>query len=123
MLKLRRLNIMNFRITMRAKRAGISKSVLIKRGLFSKSDLRERELPAMQKMTPKMTKECCVLSEEADELLHESFDNFSMSARAYDKVLRLARTIADLADSEEIKLEHIAEALQFRALDRKYWEV
>ena len=75
------------------------------------------------KMTPKMTKECCVLSEEADELLHESFDNFSMSARAYDKVLRLARTIADLADSEEIKLEHIAEALQFRALDRKYWEV
>ena len=68
-------------------------------------------------MTPKMTKECCVLSEEADELLHESFDNFSMSARAYDKVLRLARTIADLADSEEIKLEHIAEALQFRALD------
>lgn len=75
------------------------------------------------KMTPKMTKECCVLSKEADELLHESFDNFSMSARAYDKVLRLARTIADLADSEEIKLEHIAEALQFRALDRKYWEV
>ena len=53
----------------------------------------------------------------------KSFDNFSMSARAYDKVLRLARTIADLADSEEIKLEHIAEALQFRALDRKYWEV
>lgn len=49
MLKLRRLNIMNFRITTRAKRAVISKSVLIKRGLFSKSDLRERELPAMQK--------------------------------------------------------------------------
>ena len=64
-----------------------------------------------------------MLSEEANELLHESFDNFAMSARAYDKVLRLARTIADLADSDEIKLEHIAEALQFRALDRKYWEV
>ena len=74
-------------------------------------------------MTPKMTKECCILSDDANELLHESFDNFAMSARAYDKVLRLARTIADLADSEEIKLEHIAEALQFRALDRKYWEV
>lgn len=80
-------------------------------------------ITCIAKMTPKMTKECCVLSKEADELLHESFDNFSMSARAYDKVLRLARTIADLADSEEIKLEHIAEALQFRALDRKYWEV
>ena len=74
------------------------------------------------KMTPKITKECCVLSEEADNLLHESFDSFAMSARAYDKVLRLARTIADLAESKEIKLEHIAEALQFRTLDRKYWD-
>lgn len=74
------------------------------------------------KMTPKITKECCVLSEEADNLLHESFDSFAMSARAYDKILRLARTIADLAESEEIKLEHIAEALQFRTLDRKYWD-
>ncbi len=74
------------------------------------------------KMTPKITKECCVLNEEADNLLHESFDLFAMSARAYDKVLRLARTIADLAESKEIKLEHIAEALQFRTLDRKYWD-
>ena len=74
------------------------------------------------KMTPKITKECCVLSEEADNLLHESFDSFAMSARAYDKILRLARTIADLAESKEIKLEHIAEALQFRTLDRKYWD-
>lgn len=54
--------------------------------------------------------------------MHESFDSFAMSARAYDKVLRLARTIADLAESKEIKLEHIAEALQFRTLDRKYWD-
>lgn len=75
------------------------------------------------KMTPKMTREYCVLDDEADELLHLSFDSFAMSARAYDKILRLARTIADLDDSENIKSEHIAEALQFRTLDRKYWDI
>ena len=75
------------------------------------------------KMTPKMTKEYCILDDDADELLHLSFDSFAMSARAYDKILRLARTIADLDCSDNIKSEHIAEALQFRTLDRKYWDV
>ena len=73
------------------------------------------------KMTPKATREYCILSEEADSLLKKSFDALGLSPRAYDKILRIARTIADLEESEKIELPHIAEAIQYRSLDRKYW--
>lgn len=73
------------------------------------------------KMTPQMTRKYCVLTPEADSLLKISFEKLGLSARAYDKILRIARTIADLDASENIELSHIAEALQYRSLDRKYW--
>lgn len=73
------------------------------------------------KMTPRMTKEFCVLSEDANALLKASFEKLGLSARAYDKILRIARTIADLDGAEDIEISHIAEALQYRSLDRKYW--
>lgn len=73
------------------------------------------------KMSPKMTKEYCVLSDEASELLKVSFDKLGLSARAYDKILRISRTIADLEESKNIEFAHVAEAIQYRSLDRKYW--
>ncbi|MBQ6021226.1 MAG: YifB family Mg chelatase-like AAA ATPase [Clostridia bacterium] len=72
------------------------------------------------KMTPAMTKQYCVLSPDAERMLRSVFDKMGLSARAYDKILRLSRTIADLAGSENIALEHLAEAVQYRDLDRKY---
>lgn len=73
------------------------------------------------KMTPQMTQKFCTMSDEAEGLLKISFEKLGLSARAYDKILRISRTVADLDNSEIIEIQHIAEALQYRCLDRKYW--
>lgn len=73
------------------------------------------------KMTPPMTREFCVLTKDAADLLKLSFERLGLSARAYDKILRISRTIADLEGCEKIELSHIAQAVQYRSLDRKYW--
>ena len=72
-------------------------------------------------LTPKLIKKYCSLEKANTKLLEMSFKELGLSARAYSIVLKLARTIADLENSEHIKTEHLAEAVQYRNLDRKYW--
>ena len=69
-----------------------------------------------------LTREICRPTDSAMLLLENAFRKLGLSARAYDKILRVSRTIADLDGSDTIEPRHIAEAIQYRSLDRKFWE-
>lgn len=72
-------------------------------------------------LTPRQIRRFCTLDESGRRLLEGAFNRMGLSARGYDRILRVARTIADLDESEVILARHVAEAVQLRSLDRKYW--
>ncbi|MBP1561288.1 MAG: YifB family Mg chelatase-like AAA ATPase [Oscillospiraceae bacterium] len=72
-------------------------------------------------ITPDLLPEVCVMTDRARDTLKNVFEKMGLSARAYDRILKVARTIADMNGSEVIDKAHIAQAVQFRSLDRKYW--
>ncbi|MEM9282648.1 MAG: YifB family Mg chelatase-like AAA ATPase [Verrucomicrobiota bacterium] len=73
-------------------------------------------------MPPKLIREHCALDEESSGMLEQAMTTLNFSARAHDRILKVARTIADLAGAEKIATDHIMEAINYRALDRNLWE-
>ncbi len=73
------------------------------------------------RMNHKQIRKYCVLSSQAKTLIEAAAREFGFSARAYDKILKISRTIADLAQSKDILPAHVAEAVQYRSLDKNLW--
>lgn len=96
------------------KRVNLAREVQLKRykndGIFSNSELGSKKL-----------KEICKIDKETDDMLRNYFEKLNLSARAYSRVLKVSRTIADLDGSENILKSHVSEAIQYRSLDRKYF--
>lgn len=85
---------------------------------------RFKDLPGIYcnaQMTKKMLEQYCTIDQVSSGLLKTAMERLGLSARAYDRILKVARTIADLENSENIKPEYIAEAIQYRSLDREGW--
>jgi magnesium chelatase family protein len=76
---------------------------------------------ANAQMSSKQLREICVINTVGENLLKKAMERLNLSARAYDRILKVSRTIADLTASDDIKPEHLAEAIHYRSLDREGW--
>lgn len=82
---------------------------------------REEKIRFNSELTPRMLKKYCELGEKEKELFEKAFVNLNLSARAYHRILKVSRTIADLDGAEKINTNHLSEAICYRSLDKKYW--
>ena len=81
----------------------------------------EKKIYANAQMMPKMIRKYCAVSPEGEKLLENAITRLGLSARAHDRILKVARTIADLDGAENVEPKHLSEAIQYRTLDRSYW--
>ena len=101
--------------------AQIRGRVIAARGVQQTRFAARQKISCNARMGPKELKQFCSLDESAKGMLQMAMADMNLSARAYDRVLKVARTIADLAGTENISAEHLSEAIQFRTLDRQVW--
>lgn len=98
-------------------RERVTKARLIQEERYKES----KNIHCNAQMSSKMLRQICQITEEGHTLLKTAMEKLSLSARAYDRILKVSRTIADLDNSADIKTEHLAEAIHYRSLDRETW--
>jgi magnesium chelatase family protein len=81
----------------------------------------QKKIYANAQMPPRLIRQHCAISSEGEKLLETAIQRLGLSARAHDRILKVARTIADLGGAEGIEPKHLSEAIQYRTLDRSYW--
>ncbi len=101
--------------------AQIRERVIAARQRQQKRFAHKPKITCNARIGPKELKEFCALDDATKELLKMAMSELNFSARAYDRILKVARTIANLAGAENILSEHISEAIQYRSLDRQLW--
>jgi magnesium chelatase family protein len=97
------------------KRVNNSREIQLKR-------FKDSKIFSNSQMSSKQIRKYCILNNDSKSILKMAMDKMGLSARAYDRILKVSRTIADLEGSENIGVEHISEAVQYRSLDKKFWE-
>ena len=95
--------------------------VIAARKIQQKRFAHKPKITCNARIGPKELKEFCALDDATKEMLKMAMAELNFSARAYDRILKVARTIADLAGAENISSDHISEAIQYRSLDRQLW--
>ena len=99
----------------------IRERVVAAREIQTKRYENQKGMHSNAMMGSKQLREICRIGEDGQALLKQAMEKLGLSARAYDRILKVSRTIADLDGSEHIKTEHLAEAIQYRSLDREGW--
>jgi magnesium chelatase family protein len=103
------------------------KSETVRQRVIKAREMQEKRFAAVDnlycnaQMTAKKNQSICKINDAGRQLLKTAMERLGLSARAYDSILKVSRTIADLDGSEEIQNQHLAEAIQYRSLDRENW--
>lgn len=103
------------------KSSDIRERVIQAREVQEKRFLEMTDVHANAQMSPNMVRQICQIDDTGKVLIKQAMEKLGLSARAYDRILKVSRTIADLAGSEKIEVEHLAEAIHYRSLDRESW--
>ena len=110
---------------MSAARPGEPSSVIRERVIAARdrqlARFKDSSVSCNARMGPRELKKHCLLSEETLTFLRMAMDEYKLSARAFDRIQKVSRTIADLAASEAVTTDHVSEAIQLRALDKQLW--
>ena len=103
------------------KSSAIRERVIQAREVQEKRFVEMADVHSNAQMSPNMVRQICQIDDVGKSLIKQAMEKLGLSARAYDRILKVSRTIADLAGSENIEVEHLAEAIHYRSLDRESW--